>query len=76
MFSFAGDTVLDPFGGTCATAIAAYRAGRNSVSNEIDPVYYRIGADNVDAAIRDRPLFGALHGTIVEDKTTKTNRAN
>jgi site-specific DNA-methyltransferase (adenine-specific) len=67
MFSFAGDTVLDPFAGTCATAAAAYRAGRHSISNEIDPTYARIGLTNLEAATKDRPLFGSAHGRIVID---------
>ena len=39
MFSFAGDTVLDPFAGSGSTAVAAIRAGRNSISVEIDEIY-------------------------------------
>ncbi|HVL39975.1 MAG TPA: site-specific DNA-methyltransferase [Fimbriimonadaceae bacterium] len=39
MFSFAGDTVLDPFGGTGTTGIAALETGRNSISIEIEPKY-------------------------------------
>lgn len=39
MFSFAGDTVVDPFAGTGTTAIAALETGRHSVSVEIEPVY-------------------------------------
>ena len=39
MFSFAGDTVLDPFAGTGSTALAAAEAGRNSLSIEIEPLY-------------------------------------
>jgi site-specific DNA-methyltransferase (adenine-specific) len=39
MFSFAGDTVLDPFSGSGSTAVAAVRTGRNSVSVEIEPDY-------------------------------------
>jgi modification methylase len=39
MFSFAGDTVLDPFGGTGTTALAALETGRNSTSIEIEPKY-------------------------------------
>jgi DNA modification methylase len=39
MFSFAGDTVLDPFAGTGTTALAAMEAGRNSVSVEVDHGY-------------------------------------
>jgi len=44
MFSFTGDTVLDPFCGSGTTMIAAFRAGRNSIGVEIDPEYYRMAA--------------------------------
>lgn len=40
MFSFVGDTVLDPFAGTGSTAIAAAQTGRNSLGYEIDPTYF------------------------------------
>jgi site-specific DNA-methyltransferase (adenine-specific) len=66
MFSFAGDIVLDPFAGTCATAIAAYRSGRNSASNELDPVYYQLGVGNLYAALREQPLFGSVRGELIE----------
>jgi site-specific DNA-methyltransferase (adenine-specific) len=75
MFSFAGDTVLDPFAGTCSTAVGAYRAGRNSISNEIDPFYYNIGLENLDAAVKDRPLFGSVQGRVAEDRRTKKKSA-
>ena len=39
MFSFVGDTVLDPFLGTGTTTLAAMRHGRNSIGYEIDPSY-------------------------------------
>src|SRR5207245_2177915 len=39
MFSFVGDTVLDPFLGTGTTTIAAAQCGRNSVGYEIDETY-------------------------------------
>jgi DNA modification methylase len=39
MFSFAGDTVLDPFAGTGTTALAALETGRHSLSVEIEPSY-------------------------------------
>jgi DNA modification methylase len=39
MFSFVGDTVLDPFAGSGTTTVAAAKWGRNSISIEIDPVY-------------------------------------
>ena len=40
MFSFAGDTVLDPFSGTGTTSVAAARWGRNSVAFEVEPAYH------------------------------------
>ena len=42
MFSFVGDTVLDPFGGTGTTTLAASRVGRHSVSVEIDEEYFKL----------------------------------
>jgi site-specific DNA-methyltransferase (adenine-specific) len=42
MFSFVGDTVLDPFIGTGSTTDAAIRAFRNSVGYEIEPTYFRM----------------------------------
>ena len=44
MFSFHGDTVLDPFCGTGTTMLAAYNTGRNSIGVEIDSEYCRIAA--------------------------------
>lgn len=40
MFSFVGDTVLDPFFGTGTTTLAAAQWGRNSMGYEIDPAYF------------------------------------
>jgi len=40
MFSFVGDTVLDPFTGTGTTNLAAATWGRNSIGVEIDSDYY------------------------------------
>ena len=39
MFSFVGDSVLDPFTGTGTTNLAAMMTGRNSIGLEIDPKY-------------------------------------
>jgi modification methylase len=47
MFSFAGDIVLDPFGGSGSTTAAAIRAGRNSVLVEIDSHYANIAVRKV-----------------------------
>ncbi len=40
MFSFVGDTVLDPFLGTATTSLAAAQCGRNSVGIEVDAAYF------------------------------------
>jgi modification methylase len=42
MFSFVGDTVLDPFLGTGTTCIAAMRSGRHSIGTEIDTEYFEL----------------------------------
>ena len=47
MFSFVGDTVLDPFAGTATTLLAASRIGRNSIGVEIDPEYARMAASRL-----------------------------
>jgi DNA modification methylase len=44
MFSFHGDTVLDPFCGTGTTMIASLKHGRNSVGLDIEPEYCRMAA--------------------------------
>ena len=47
MFSFAGDTVLDPFAGTGSTAVAASRCGRNSISVELEEKYVDIAEQRI-----------------------------
>ncbi|OGF04754.1 MAG: methyltransferase [Lentisphaerae bacterium RIFOXYB12_FULL_60_10] len=42
MFSFSGDTVLDPFCGSGTTMVAAMKCGRNSIGIEIDRDYCRM----------------------------------
>lgn len=60
MFSFVGDTVLDPFMGTGTTLLAAARCGRNSIGVEIEPGYVRMTKARLESEIdtlfdRDRP---------------------
>ena len=47
MFSFVGDTVLDPFAGTGTTLLAASRLHRNAIGVEIDPEYARYAAERL-----------------------------
>lgn len=56
MFSFVGDTVLDPFMGTGTTNLAAARLGRNSIGIEIDPHYFEMARQRLNEKATD--LFG------------------
>jgi DNA modification methylase len=47
MFSFVGDTVLDPFCGTATTMVAALQTGRNSIGIELDTEYCRMAASRL-----------------------------
>jgi len=47
MFSFWGDTVLDPFCGTGTTMLAAMKGGRNSIGMEIDATYCRMATNRL-----------------------------
>lgn len=47
MFSFVGDTVLDPFMGTGSTNVASIRCGRNSIGVELDPVYFDMARSRI-----------------------------
>jgi DNA modification methylase len=58
MFSFVEDTVVDPFLGTGTTTLAAMRAGRNSIGNELDPKYFKMAAARVSAEVAQGSLFG------------------
>jgi len=51
MFSFAGDTVLDPFMGIGTTAVASSRCQRNSISVEIERSYLGMAAARLDAEL-------------------------
>jgi len=64
MFSFAGDTVLDPFLGTASTSIAALRAGRNSIGNEIEPTYLKCAYDKLLAESRQMRFVGATRSNV------------
>lgn len=50
MFSFVGDTILDPFMGTGTTNAAAAAWGRNSVGVEVDPHYCETAKRRVERA--------------------------
>jgi len=52
MFTFVGDTVLDPFSGTASTSVGAAQWGRNSIGIELDPHYFELGLDRLTRETR------------------------
>jgi modification methylase len=69
LFSFAGDTILDPFAGSGSTGVAAIRTGRNSISVDIEKEY--------SEAATARLTLAAENGcpTIARDMITIRSRA-
>jgi site-specific DNA-methyltransferase (adenine-specific) len=67
MFSFAGDTVLDPFAGTGTTGLAAIRSGRNSISADIEPKYVALAAQRLREAAFLPAAVGASHSKLLID---------
>lgn len=64
MFSFVGDTVLDPFMGTGTTNAAALKWGRNSIGTEIDDHYLAMARARVSAEASE--LFRSATVDVIE----------
>jgi DNA modification methylase len=67
LFSFAGDTILDPFVGTASTSAAAIKTGRNSVGVEIEQTYLEAARLKVDALARLKRMVGATRSEVIVD---------
>jgi site-specific DNA-methyltransferase (adenine-specific) len=70
MFSFFGDTVLDPFCGTGTTMIAAMKCDRNSIGIEIDSEYCRMATERIKK--ENQNLFPNAHLDFSESVNTQT----
>lgn len=60
MFSFVGETVLDPFAGSGTTSLAAKNLDRNSVGFEINPEFIPVIKEKLEVQQKD------THGTTYE----------
>ena len=67
LFSFAGDTVLDPFSGTASTSAAAMLCGRNSIGNEIEAAYLDAGRRRLKREAGQPRVAGAARVEVIED---------
>ncbi len=56
MYSFVGETVLDPFLGSGVTSLAAKNLGRSSIGYEINDDYLELVKENL--GVRDGSIFG------------------
>jgi modification methylase len=72
MFSFVGDTVLDPFLGTGTTTLAAASWGRNSIGIEVDGHYFEMAASRL--MNRTNRLFSAVQVNTHTDKATERRK--
>src|SRR3989338_6473090 len=82
MFSFVGDTVLDPFMGTGTTNVAAAKWGRNSIGVEITPEYFEMSASrlsNETASLFSKTtikLIGDDHGKLLQDYSGRYQKSH
>lgn len=70
MFSFVGETVLDPFAGSGTTALAAKNTDRNSVGFEINPEFIPIIKEKLN--VRQQDINGTTY-EFVQQKNTMTD---
>jgi len=57
LYSFWGDTVLDPFAGTGTTLLAAQEQGRKSIGFELNPEYIKLIKNKLTPIISQQCLF-------------------
>ncbi|MBA4180156.1 MAG: methyltransferase [Anaerolinea sp.] len=69
MYSFVGDIVVDPFGGTGTTAEAAFLCGRNSISVDVQDAYVTSSVSRLQRLLPIPPpppgAVGAMQGSIL-----------
>lgn len=74
MFSFAGDTVLDPFLGSGTTSAAAKNLSRNSVGYEINPDFLKIIRDKFN--IKNNNISDRVNLEVITRKEKTVNFEN
>jgi site-specific DNA-methyltransferase (adenine-specific) len=71
MFTFVGDTVLDPFLGSGTTSLAAKKNERNSVGYEVNPDFLSVIKEKL--GIEHRKLFEEAKFDIIRQEKPKTD---
>ncbi len=67
MFSFVGETVLDPFAGSGTTSLAAKKLERNSIGYEINSEFVPVIKEKLEVSQKD--LNGTTYEFILQQKT-------
>ncbi len=62
------DLILDPFMGSCATAVAAHKLQRDYIGFEIDDYYYKVGTDWLNSECNQINIFEIMEE---KDETRK-----
>ncbi len=65
-------TVLDPFAGTCPTAIACIRTGRRFIGIECDPTHYAAAVQRVTNELAQGDLFAGHNAPAMASADEKT----
>jgi site-specific DNA-methyltransferase (adenine-specific) len=71
MFTFAGETVLDPFLGSASTTVAAILTGRHSIGYEINEKFFPVIKEKVEDSTQS--LFNKYAFHIERQKRKKVN---
>jgi site-specific DNA-methyltransferase (adenine-specific) len=57
LFTFQGQTVLDPFLGSGTTGVACAKLGRKFIGIELDPKYFDIACKRIEQAYKQGDMF-------------------
>ena len=71
MFTFVGDTVLDPFLGSGTTSLAAKNLNRNSIGYEINPSFISVIKNKLK--INERDIFSDTNFEFITQKNVNIN---
>jgi site-specific DNA-methyltransferase (adenine-specific) len=69
LFSYVGDTVLDPFMGSGTTLLAAHLNKRKGVGIEVDEGYCKLAKDRLDQSCSQLQLFEEKDGLNGKDNS-------
>lgn len=72
MFSFTGDTVLDPFVGTGTTTLAAMKSDRHSIGNELDPQYFKLAQKRITRETEQPGMFRMAPKLVIRRSDPRT----